>query len=282
MRAGRHTREKELDLADYWTVVWKRRVAVLLVSAVLTAGFIFYSLTIPDMYESRAVIMPVARSGEQGVGVSAIAERFGSIPGLSLPATASSAEITSLLKSNLLRARVLEERGMLERLFATQAGTDGNGGPTTWDGLRALDSMLEVKSDLKDNTIILSASHNDPHIAADIVEHMISALMDHMTGEARRVAIANKAFLEAQLDASPDPIIRQKIYGLIARQMETAMMSEMREGFVFRVVDPPRVPDIKSSPDRRSIVQAGFLLSLATGAVFAFLLESRSRHASKK
>ncbi len=284
MRGGKYARERELDLADYWAVVWKRRLAVLLVSLAVTSGSLVYSFTITDRYESRAVIMPVSRSAEQGAGgASAIAERFGSIPGISLPASASSAEITSLLKSNQLRARVLEERGLLERLFTGARGArDDRGKPTTWDGLRALDSILEVKSELKDNTITLSGAHPDPQVAADLVGHMVSALMDHMTGEARRVALANKAYLEAQLDASPDPIIRQKIYSLIARQMETAMMSEMREGFAFRVVDPPRVPDMKISPDRRGMVRAGFLLSLAAGVAAAFLLESRSRRASEK
>lgn len=283
MRAGRYAREKELDLADYWAVLWKRRLAVLLVSAVMTIGFLVYSLAIPDMYESRAVIMPVGRGAEQGAGASALAERFGSIPGITLPASASSAEIMSLLKSNRLRARVLEERGLLKMLFTGEReGVGADGGPTTWDGLRALDSMLEVKSDLKDNTITLSATHADPRIAADMAGHLIAALTDHMSGEARRVAIANKSYLEAQLAHSQDPIIRQKIYNLIAQQMETAMMSEMRESFAFKVVDPPMVPDMKISPDRRKITHAGFLLSLAAGVVSAFLLEFRSRRASGK
>ncbi|MBZ0220819.1 MAG: hypothetical protein K8I01_10360 [Candidatus Methylomirabilis sp.] len=283
MRAGRYARERELDLADYWAVVWKRRLAVLLVSAGMTIGVLVYSFTIPDMYESRAVIMPAGRSAEQGAGVSAITQRFGSIPGITLPASASSAEITSLLKSNLLRARVLEERGLLQRLFTGDRGGKGvDGGPTTWDGLRALDSMLEVKSDLKDNTITLSATHTDPRIAADIAEHLVGALTDHMSAEAKRVALANKAYLEAKLGNSQDPIIRQKIYNLIAQQMETAMMSEMKESFAFKVVDPPRVPDMKSSPDRRRIVQTGFLLSLAAGVAAAFLLEFRSKRASGK
>ncbi|MCL4873324.1 hypothetical protein KJ039_04495 [bacterium] len=282
MRAGRYAREKELDLADYWAVVWKRRLAVLLASAVFTTGFLIYSFTIPDMYESKAVIMPVGRGAEQGAGVSAITQRFGSIPGLTLPASASSAEIMSLLKSNSLRARVLEERGLLQTLFTVDPGGKGVDGPSTWDGLRALDAMLEVRSDLKDNTITLSATHTDPRIAADVAGHLIAAVTDHMSGEAKRVAIANKAYLEAQLGKSQDPIIRQKIYNLIAQQMETAMMSEMRESFAFKVVDPPRVPDIKISPDRRRIVQAGFLLSLAGGVVSAFLLEFRSRRASGK
>jgi len=75
-------------------------------------------------------------------------------------------------------------------------------------------------------------------------------------------------------------IIRQKIYNLIAQQIETSMMSEMKENFAFTMIDSPREPDRKVFPDRKKIVKIGSLISLFTGISFGFLVEYRGRRKS--
>ena len=152
--------------------------------------------------------------------------------------------------------------------------------PTVWDGIRKLDSMLTINFDIKENTITVTSRHTDPRVAAKVVESMLAALMDHMSGEAKRIARINKKYLENQLYSTADPIIRQKIYNLIAQQIETSMMSEMKENFAFTMIDSPREPDRKVFPDRKKIVKIGSLISLFTGISFGFLVEYRGRRKS--
>ena len=113
---------------------------------------------------------------------------------------------------------------------------------------------MKVKNNAKDNTISVSIELYDPEMSAKMVDYILTALNDHMRSETKRVAQTNREFLEEQLGMTADPLIRQKIYSLIASQIETAMMSELKENFAFKVIDPPKAPDKKIKPKRSQMV----------------------------
>jgi uncharacterized protein involved in exopolysaccharide biosynthesis len=145
--------------------------------------------------------------------------------------------------------------------------------PELWDALRSLDNIIKVNRDNKDNTITITSDYYDPEMAAKFLDLLLVTLTDHMSSEARRVATINKKYLEEQLQATADPFIKQKIYNLIASQIETSMMTEVKENFAFKVIDPPRVPDKKIKPQRAQMVMLSFVVSLFIGVFIAFLLE---------
>ena len=151
------------------------------------------------------------------------------------------------------------------------------GVPAIWDGLRALDNMVRVNDNIKNNTIVISVDFYDPVEAAAMVEHFLTTLNSHMSEEAKRVANTNRKYLEDQLKNTSDPLIKQKIYNLIAHQVETSMMAEVKENFAFKVLDPPMVPDRKIKPKRALMVMLSFLLSLFAGILIAFFLENIER-----
>src|SRR5437867_10501778 len=66
--------EDEVNLLDYWRVVWKRRrlIGGLFVSAVLTA--LVVSLLMPKIYESTATLLPSLESKDGG-GLGALLAR---------------------------------------------------------------------------------------------------------------------------------------------------------------------------------------------------------------
>ncbi|HLA50198.1 MAG TPA: GNVR domain-containing protein, partial [Thermodesulfovibrionia bacterium] len=70
-----------------------------------------------------------------------------------------------------------------------------------------------------------------------------------------------------------DPLIRTKIYSLIAQQIETSMMAEVKENFAFKIIDPPRAPDKRIKPNRSRRVMISFMVSLFAGIFIAFLRE---------
>jgi uncharacterized protein involved in exopolysaccharide biosynthesis len=96
---------------------------------------------------------------------------------------------------------------------------------------------------------------------------------DYMSSEAKRVANTNRKYLEEQLGASSDPFIKQKTYNLIAQQIETAMMAEVKENFAFKVIDPPLAPDKKFKPKRAQMVVLSFVGALFLGIFGAFAWE---------
>ena len=230
-----------------------------------------------------------------------------------MPASASASEIINLMKSNILRERMIEQHNLLPIMFyqqwdaKRQAWKKSDGGfsfslnplayismitkaigpspprratpkkdpdaPEMWDALRALDGILKVTNNIKENTIVITADYRDPELAAKFVEYALKTLTDFMSSEAKRVATTNRVYLEQQLGTTMDPFIRQKTYNLIAEQIETAMMAEVKENFAFKVIDPPLAPDKKIKPKRSQMVMLSLVVALFIGIFVAFFLE---------
>lgn len=286
----------DMSLVDYWMIIFERRKIIgrfVLAIVILT---IIISLFMKDIYAAKAIIIPIApKEARTGSIAAGIMQQVGGLPGVSLPESSSTAEIVTLLKSNILREKVINQYNLLPVLFHDQwnaktkkwktrawynpmflissfirfvkhddnrKNKNSEGVPDIWDGLRALDDMVVINNNVKDKTITIAVEFDDPVIAADIVGYFIAALNDHMSSEARRVALTNRNYLEQQLYQTPDPFIKQNIYNLIAQQIETSMMAEVKENFAFKVIDPPKAPDRKIKPKRTKIVLVSFLVSL--------------------
>lgn len=308
--------DDEINLLELWQVVWKRRKFIAYFSCAVVVLTVIASLLMTNIYESKAVIMTVeAKSSSGGGGMAAAL--MGQMGGLGSiigsPDSASAAEISLLLKSNILREKIIREYNLLPVLFSDQwdekkktwkkGGISLNpltyvsklialmkpadkkavkkepGVPDIYDGLRALDDIISIQDVKgkglvsKDMTINISAQFDDPEIAAKLVNYFITALNDHMSKEAKRVAALNKKYLEEQLPLNSDPLIKQKIYTMIAQQVETTMMAEVKENFSFKVIDPPMVPDKKVKPKRAQMVVLSFVVSLFLAVFVVFALE---------
>jgi capsular polysaccharide biosynthesis protein len=296
----------EIWLVIYWRVIMKHRkmIGTLVLAAVILT--IIISLFMKNIYGAKAIITPIAPKDSGGNSLAAsIMQQAGGLPGIGLPDSSSSAEIVTLLKSNILREKIITQYNLLPVLFSDQwdentkkwkkrdlynpltlmssliclikpvdkKGTEKiEGVPDIWDGLRKLDDMVKINNNVKDKTITIVVEFDDPIMAANIAGYFLAVLNDHMSSEAKRVALINRKYLEQQLDQTADPFIKQKVYNLIAQQIETSMMAEVKENFAFKVIDPPKAPDRKMKPNRTEMALISLLASLLIGIAIAFFL----------
>ena len=242
----------------------------------------------------------------------ALVQQFEGIPGISIPGSSSAAEIVSLLKSNILREKMIQQYNLMPVLFYKRwdpqrqgwkksgkygffnlspldyaarikeafapdptAGTPKKDPeiPDTWDALRLLDDIVRINQDVKQSTITLSVDFHDPALAAKIADYYLATLTDYMSSEAKRVAMTNRKYLEEQLGSTADPIIKQKTYNMIAQQIETGMMAEVKENFAFKIIDPPLAPDKKTKPKRGQMAVVSLMAALFAGSFAAFIRE---------
>jgi uncharacterized protein involved in exopolysaccharide biosynthesis len=306
----RYVEEDEINLLDYWRVIQKRRKMIAWIVGVMVVTTLITSLFMTNIYQAKVVITPITAKDNGGGGaISVLAQQLGGVPGIVLPGGSSSAEIINLLKSNILREKIIERYQLLPVLFYEQwdtekkdwkrgsglslnpltyvgklakaiTPTDQKSGrqkdgdvPDVWDGLRTLDSIVKINQNIKENVITITIDYYDPELAAKMIEYFLATLTDHMSGEAKRVATINRQYLEEQLGKTADPLIKQKIYNLIAQQVETSMMAEVKENFAFKVIDPPRAPDKKIKPKRSQMVLLSFFVAIFIGVFSAFFME---------
>ena len=306
--------EDEINLLDYWRVIWKRKVFITLVVFFTVLTTAIFSILQIDIFRATAVITPISSESGGVSSLSILSQQFGGIPGISLPSSASTTEIVNLLKSNMIREKMIEKYNLMPVLFyerwdeqnkewkraaeggfslnpagwlkrmvkgiftekkaiAVNSPSGNNGAPSMWDGIRMLQGIIDVSNAVKSNTITVSVDFPDPEMAAKMVNYLLAALTEHMSSEAKMAANAKKSYLEGQLRSTADPLIRQKIYSLISQQIEAAMMSELKEKLVFKIIDPPKAPDRKVKPKRSTKVMLSFVASLFAGVFLAFFLE---------
>lgn len=309
--------DEGIAILNFWRALRKRWALIGAVTAAAVAATVAVSLFMTNIYQAKAVIIPVVPKDAglgQGAGLSVLATQFGGLAGIATPSSATASEITSLLKSNILREKVIRQYGLLPVLFpdrwdavkrtwkkprfrltlsslnefsfrAKQGPTDSPGSGPIQDpdapdiraALRRLDRMIAIRKDAKENTITISADSPDPAVAAKVVEHLLVTLTNYMSSEAKRVASTNRKYLEEQLGSTADPIIKQKTYNMIAQQIETAMMAEVKENFAFKVIDPPLTPDRAVGPKRVLIAAVALVAALLIGIFIALFQETLER-----
>jgi uncharacterized protein involved in exopolysaccharide biosynthesis len=273
MEEQAETYEDEINLLDYVKVIVRNKMLICSIAGIAVAGTIIISLFMTRIYEARAVIAPATKSNDSS-GAGLLAAQFG----ISAPASSTMSEIVNLLKSDILKEETIKKHNLIPVFFQEKDLRGKSESQKIWKGIRYLQDTLRVSPNQKDNSIQVSMQFRDPKIAADVVNYTLLELTEHMSNEARRVADTNKKYLESQIDKTADPFIKTKIYALIAQQIETAMMAEVKENFAFKILDPPRTPDRKIKPKQTQMVIIALTVSLFLGVFIAFGKEYWKSH----
>ena len=63
--------------------------------------------------------------------------------------------------------------------------------------------------------------------------------------------------------------LKQAIATLLESQMQTLMMASIGEGYIFKVISSPAVPELRSSPPSRAIL---CILGTIFGAIMGFMI----------
>ncbi len=300
-----YVEEDEIDLYELWLTLKRYKRFIWGLTFGLTFLVALFSLFMTNIYRSKAIILPVSQQS----GTSSLLSQFGGLAqmaGIALPTSSGSAEIMALLKSDILKEEVINEYHLLpvilynqwdrekkawkkppvwakvlkdfkQKLIGSfqpnQPSSNGDNLPNVADGIEAFSKMISVSEDKKLGTITVSVDYPDPEVAAKLVGYLLKTLREHMTREAIRIAEKNKQTLEQELRKTSDPTIQQKLYTLIAQQVETITMAKVNENFAFKVIDPPRVPEKKYKPKRGLMVAVAFVSGLFLSIFLAFFRE---------
>ncbi len=268
--------EDEIDLLEYWRILWKRKALILsisLLAAVVAAGI---SLTMPNIYKAEALLAPVSAGGSKGGGLSAALGGLGglaSLAGISMPGGGNVEENLAVLKSREFLWSFIKDEKLMPILFA-DAWDDAKHGwkepdpdkqPTLWDGYRLFsESVLSASSDKKTGLITVAVEWKDPDIAAKWANTLVARLNRYLREKAIRQSHIKLKYLNDELARTAIEDQRKALFELISQEQKKAMLANTQKEFAFQVIDPAVTPDKKAKPKRSLIVilstfVAGFL-----------------------
>ncbi|MDX8412542.1 MAG: Wzz/FepE/Etk N-terminal domain-containing protein [Mariprofundales bacterium] len=271
--------EDEIDLLEYWNLIWRRKITILTISLLAALVAVVISLQMPNIYRAEVLLAPVGSDGKGG-GISAALGGLGglaSMAGISLGGGGSSTEVNlAVLKSREFIWNFVKENKLMPLLFADDWDTgakkwiesDPTKQPTLWDAYRALTAIMGISSDKKTGLITVSVQGEDPDLAAQWANALVHRLNSYLRSKAIARSKANLSYLHQELDRTRVADMRQTLFELISQEQKKAMLANTQEQFAFRVVDAASPPDKKTKPKRSLIVilatfVAGFLAIIA-------------------
>ncbi len=281
-------RDDEIDLRELSVILWEEKWLIIGITAVAAIVSVVVALTMTEIYTAETTLA----QAEQEQSSGGLASQFGgaaALLGVNINSGSGNNINTAIatLKSRQFIGRFIEENKLLVPLFASTWNKSSqnsvidesiynpiesewlreDGTPTQQEAFRKFSEILTVSGPDR-NTGIVTVAINwlNPAEAAEWVNQLVSALNQDV--RTRDVQEANNAisYLRQQLDATQLVDMQRVFYQLIESQTRITMLADVREEYVFRVIDPAVAPDMRSAPRRALIciigTMAGGLMSL--------------------
>ncbi len=283
--------EDEINMLDLFFVLVKHRVMI--AGAVVIAGIIsvVISLFMQNIYRSEATIS--VRPEDKGTSFSlpgalgglgaTVAGEFGLGGGGTLE------KLEVVLKSRVLCARIIEKYDLLPVLFpetgdaarkAWRIRMTDYRPPTIQDGCRVVhQKLLRINRDKKNNTITVGFDYPDPATAKKLADYYLTELSETLRESVLKESAENQHFFNEQLERTSDALLKEKIYNLLAREIEKETFALAQTYYGFMIIDPPIVPDMnkKIKPKRAMICIISVSAAFFAAVFISFLLESISK-----
>ncbi len=281
--------DEEVSLGELVRWLWRRKWLIGACSFVGAVLAVVLVLVTEPVYRVETLLAPM--QAEEGGTLSQLAGQFGglaSLAGINLGAgDGSDADVAlALLQSHQLLERFLRERALLPVLFkedwdadagAWRLENEGDKPPSYRRGVeRFREDLLSVRQDIDSGLVTVAVEWTDREQAADWISDLVQRVNEAMRARAIADATSSLDYLNAQLEQTSVVGVRQAIYSLMESQTQALMLAQVREQYVFEVIDPPAIPDDREKLKPRGVlyVIVGVLCGLFFGIAVAYLLDA--------
>jgi uncharacterized protein involved in exopolysaccharide biosynthesis len=241
-----------------------------------------------NVYRAYTVLAP-AGSGESGGILKSILGQAGGLASLvdvNAKDNDPSVEAIATLQSRKFIEDFIVDRGLLPVIAKNgiQGGSARglSGAPSPPSLWRAYDffkkNILEVERDKSTPLVTVKIDWSNREEAADWANDLVRRLNLKMRDRAIAEAEKSISYLNLELDKTSVLPLRESIYKLIENDIKQKTIANVRDDYVFRVVDPAVVPDIREKirPFRTVYGIMGILTGFLLG-VFALLIRDFAR-----
>ncbi|WP_337220712.1 Wzz/FepE/Etk N-terminal domain-containing protein [Vibrio parahaemolyticus] len=291
----------KVDLRQLFRALWKGKWIIIVTTFVFALGSVLYSLSLPNIYKADVLLAPAESSN--GGGLSKMASQLGglaALAGVNLGGGESSqADLAmQVMKSRQFIENFINNHNLLVNLMAVE-GWDLDNNHLIFDedvydqesnqwlrkpkGLRGAKPSVQEAYEYfsKDIFVInydkdtglynVSIRYFSPYLAQEWVSWLVQDINKVMRERTIAETTQNLSYLNSQLQKTAVADMQSTFYKLIEEQTKSLMLAEVQEEFIFKVIDPAVIPEIKSSPNRILIIFLGVLLGGFLGTFFVIV-----------
>jgi LPS O-antigen subunit length determinant protein (WzzB/FepE family) len=130
---------------------------------------------------------------------------------------------------------------------------------------------MNISQNRKTSFITVSIKHHSPYVAKEWTDIIIQQINNSMRDEEKNRIMKSIEFLNAQALKVNFEEIKEAITFLQQEQIKSLMLIESNENHIFKILNSPIVPELKSEPSRKEIVILGTLLGILISIAFVFI-----------
>lgn len=286
---------EEIEIGELFSIIWKRKYLILLITIISSIFSIFYSLSLPNIYTSSTVMSP--QQGNESISNSLGSySSLAGLVGVNIPQSAADPTIEAMerVKSLDFYKNEFLPYINLENLMAVKNWNPKNNKieyieseydaqkdlwirdvsyprsiiPSAQESHSKYKQSLTVTQDKNSNFVTISISHESPYIAKKWVEIIVSNINNLMQKEKIIKSQSSIKFLNDASNKNNIADIDKVFSELLKTETQKLMLASSSQDFIFKVIEPPYAPEVKSSPRRSLICIFGTLIGFMIGVFF--------------
>jgi uncharacterized protein involved in exopolysaccharide biosynthesis len=293
--SNKHPNE-EIDLRELFYALWEGKWIIVSLTAFASIAGVIYSLSLPNIYESKAMLVPVnSSSGISGAlgGYSGLA----GLAGINLPSGGDEGnsakaiqKISSLsfFENNILVNIHLPDLIAVKswnsktntlvfdkNIYDTKSNTwirdfsyPQQQIPSAQESYEVFKQHLSLTEDSKSGFITLSIKHQSPFVAKQWTELVVNEVNAFYRQKDKSESEKAVNYLNQQISMTGLSEIKQVLAQLLQEETKQLTLIEANQFYVFDYIDPPAVMEIKSEPKRALIC----ILSALLGGMLSIVL----------
>jgi len=289
--------DDELDLLEFFYVLLNGKWIIVSITTIVSIIGVIYSLLLPNLYESKAILVPVNSSS----GISGALGAYSGLAGLAgINLSSGGNEGNSAKAMQKISSLSFFENNIMKNIFlpdlmavkswnsktnvlafdkniydlSTNNWTRDYSYPKqqipsaqeSFDVFKA--KHLSLSEDKKSGFIILSIKHQSPFIAKQWTELVVNEVNSFYRQKDKSESEKAVNYLNEQISMTGLSEIKQVLAELLQEEIKKLTLIEANQFYVFDYIDPPVVMEKKSEPNRALICILGAFLGGILSTLF--------------
>jgi uncharacterized protein involved in exopolysaccharide biosynthesis len=242
-----------LSVGEIWDEFLRLKLIVLAIFVVFIAGGAVYAFLAQPLYRISASLIPAENASSLlGGKATGTLGALASLAGADLGGGGNqTVEALAVMRSRRFTIDFIKENSLMPRLFPEQwdaANNEWKGPkedvPTYARAYAYFDRKVrKLSEDKKTGIVTLSIDWFDRAEAVSWAEDLIRRVNEEMRARTIAESTASLERLEQQASRTAVVAIQLSLAQLIEAEIRRKTLATVRQDFVFRVVDPPSMPD---------------------------------------
>ena len=289
-------REEEIDFKELFLQLWNGKVFIISVTALFSISAVFYSLSLPDIYKSSAILTSNSQSSGSLTNIANQYSGIANMAGISLPSSGEEDKVAqgiAVIQSYDFFQELVQKNNLFFKLLAPQdwdkdtnslvinseiyninskqwvsnAQFSVNGRPSMQSSHRLFLNNFSISRDKKTGFVSIAYNHFSPHIAKEFIDTIISEINEIARLEDIAIAQDTMDFLKDEANKTQFNDVKIGINILIQKQVEKISIAKSTPQYLFKILSKPYSPELKFAPQRSFICILAFIIGFITSSL---------------